>query len=257
MSKRITRNALVLAAAGLLGATGVVTTAGAQTVINPQQTITNSLKVVGPVPAGVTGVTVYVKCKDLVGATTQTYAANLPVAGGTGVMNFNLQANTSCIAQADVSGTAPNHGLGSLTINIGGTDRDASVTTASNTLQTVTTTTPFVSTVLSRHTGEIPVGTSTNIVVTLTYPQITVKKVVAGDGPDAGFAYPMTIACSGAGGTGFINGLVGGCNGSGQGTSYSLGSGAGAGDIMLPGGAGSTSRSRFLTRPNLVTSRSS
>ena len=187
MSKRISRKALVLAAAGLLGSTVVATTAGAQTIINAQQTVTNSAKFVGPVPSGVTGVNVTVSCQFLTGASSQSYTASIPVAGGTGIMNFNLTSTapgTSCTVSAAVQGTA-NTTVGSVDINVGGTSR---ATGGAGTAAT----------------GSIPIQVSTTVVVTVTYPVITAKKVVAGDEPVPGFAYPMTIACSTPTPTAFI-----------------------------------------------------
>ncbi len=196
MSKRIVRKALVLAAAGLLGSTAVATTAGAQTVINPQQTVTNTATFVGPVPSGVTGVNVTVSCKNLVGAVSQAYTAAIPVSGGSGVMNFNLTSTapgTSCTVKAEITGTAPNIGLGAVTIKVGGGDNRA-----------VTATAPTTAGANAVITGDIAVQVSTTVAVTVTYPQITVKKVVAGDEPVAGFAYPMNIACSNTVTTPFI-----------------------------------------------------
>ena len=217
MSKRILRKALVLAAAGLLGSTAVATTVGAQTVINPQQTVTNTATFVGPVPAGVTGVNVTVSCKNLVGATSQAYTAAIPVAGGSGVMNFNLTSaapGTSCTVKAEITGTAPNTALGAITIKVGGgADRP---TTAS---------TPAVAGANAVITGDIAVQVSTTVAVTVTYPQITVKKVVAGDEPTAGFAYPMNISCSNTVVTPFIAFIGSGTNDI-------------AGNLYITGGAG-------------------
>jgi hypothetical protein len=53
--------------------------------------------------------------------------------------------------------------------------------------------------------GVLPTPISTNVVVSVSFPGITVRKVVNGDEPVAGFLYPMTIACSNtAAGTAFI-----------------------------------------------------
>lgn len=201
MSKRNFRKALVLAAAGVLVSPVVASVADAQTVVNPQSTVTASATFVGPVPSGVSGVNVTVHCKNLILAGTtsptgdQTYTASIPTSGGTGVMNFNLTSiapGSSCSVKAEIFGTA-NLNKGAISIAVGGTTRTVVATTpavaGANAVITGSTTTESALSFL-------PVQVSTTVVVTVTHPSITVKKVVSGDEPVAGFAYPMTLACS-------------------------------------------------------------
>ncbi len=42
----------------------------------------------------------------------------------------------------------------------------------------------------------IAVNAGTDAVFTVSYPQVTVRKVVLGTEPTAGFAYPMAISCA-------------------------------------------------------------
>jgi hypothetical protein len=197
MSKRYFRKALVLAVAGVLASPAIAGVVNAQTTpieVNPQKTVTASAAFVGPIPSGVTGVSVTVSCKNtfLAGTTTPsavpvTYTASIPTSGGSAFMNFNLTATapgSSCVVTAATAGTA-NLDKGSISITVGGTVRASTAT--------VTTAAPGSN---SAVTGDIAVQVSTTVLITVSYPQITVKKVIVGDEPVAGFAYPMTIGCS-------------------------------------------------------------
>lgn len=192
MSKRISRKAITLAAAALLAApfaSSVVS--NAQTSTSP--TITLSSKVVGTAPTGVTGVSITIGCQNLLGSGTNvvTYGVTNGAAGIptywplTGPVTPN--PGTSCAIIARVTGTG-NLDKGAIAISVGGTDR----TSGSGVIPATSTTLATLQGV----TGVIPVFSSTDIVVTLTYPQITIKKVVTGAEPVAGFAYPIAVNCS-------------------------------------------------------------
>ena len=185
---KLSRKALVLAVAGVLASPAIASTmVSAQTIVNPG-TVTSTIKVNGPIPSGVTGVNLTVYCQNL--KTTlgnndgvDQQSVFLPISGGTAIMNFPLIGSgtnssgvtypgTSCRYTATVVGTA-NLTAGTLGLTVGG--------------------------VAGRTFGAfIPHYVSTDAIVTLTFPGITVKKVVTGDEPTAGYAYPMTIACNSA-----------------------------------------------------------
>lgn len=210
MIKRISRSALALVAAGLLVSPFVAQTANAQTItINPGQISATAKFNPATPPAGVTGVSVTYNCKNYftgalvnqpggsvgVPATGSTLFGNATMTPTSGafITNIGLQAQTttgltgtSCVIQATMQGTA-NVGTPAITINVGGTDRTTTAGTATNAAGTAGAVTAT--------TAELPVFTSTDVVITVTFPTVSVRKVVLGDEATAGAAYPMTINC--------------------------------------------------------------
>ncbi len=211
MIKRISRSALALVAAGLLVSPFVAQTANAQTVtVNPGQISATARFNPAVPPAGVTGVSVTYNCKNYftgalvnqpggssgVPATGSTLFGNATIAPTSGafITNIGLQATTSsgltgtsCVIQATMQGTA-NVGTPAIAISVGGVDRSVTAGTATNAAGTVGAVTAT--------TAELPIFASTDVVLTVTFPVISVRKVVLGDEATAGAAYPMTISCS-------------------------------------------------------------
>jgi hypothetical protein len=188
MSKRISRKAIALAAVAALAAPFAMSaSSNAQTSTSP--TITVSAKASGTVPTGVSGVNVTITCKNLLGggSNTNTYgitfgAAGLvtywpltgPAAAITGPPAIPANPGTSCVVGAVRAGTA-NLDKGSVSIAVGGVNRDLNS---------------------AGQTADLPLQSSSDVVVTVTYPQITIKKVVTGAEPTAGFAYTIAVNCS-------------------------------------------------------------
>ncbi len=198
MTKRISRKALALAAIGVIAAPAFATVANAQI---GTQAIATTLKAVGPVPSGVTGASVSISCKNTTNNPGDVVAAFSLTPGQTATIpSFQLNSASSCRVTSTNAGSA-NTSLGTITISIGGA-------TSSSTIGAFATGSgPTVA------TGYVPVVSATDIQITMSYPLITVKKVVVGDEATAGFAYPMSIACSNPTDARFIspaNGLEGG-----------------------------------------------
>jgi hypothetical protein len=225
MTKRISRKALALAAVGVLASPALAQVANAQII---SKTIAVTLKAVGPLPTGVTGANVAVSCQNTTnnpGAIVSSFA--LTPGQTANLNNFNLTpvasgstAGSSCSVTVTTTGTA-NRGVGAITISIGGaTDKSGTNSTPGagySTGGSVIAAGLTNAGALSLTSNTVPVFDSTDVQITLTYPQITVKKVVVGEEATAGFAYPMSIACSNPSPTTFIspaNGLeAGGANG--------------------------------------------
>ena len=229
MTKRISRKSLALVAAGLLASPFVAqTVADAQTVTSPTISL-SAVSAGGTVPTGVSGVNVTVTCTNLLGAlatSTATYTVTFGAAAVptywplTGAITGN--PGSSCSYAAQLVGTG-NLATGTVAIKVGETVR--AVTPSSNTVGTsgIVTSKATLSVVASQpnndavsndaaraalypgQVGVLPTPISTSAVITVTFPGFTVKKVVNGDEPVAGFAYPMTVACSNtAAGVAFI-----------------------------------------------------
>ena len=195
MTKRFARTSLALVAAGLLASPLAASTVSAQTVTSPQINLTAVAR--GPISSGVTGIIVTVSCQNLFGAVSTSTVA-YPVAFGaaalptywplTGVTSVN--PGTSCVYKAELNGSANlTAGNPSISITVGGVTRAVTTFTGPLTGNAALTT-------LAAQTAVLPTFLSTDVVVTVTFPSITVKKVVIGDEPTAGYAYPMTLACS-------------------------------------------------------------
>jgi hypothetical protein len=181
MTKRISRKALALAAIGVIAAPAFATVANAQI---GTQAIATTLKAVGPVPSGVTGANVSISCKNTTNNPGDVVAGFALTPGQTATIpSFQLNAASSCKVTSTNAGSA-NTNLGTITISVGG------ATSTSTIGAFATGNGPTVA------TGYIPVTSATDIQITMSYAQITVKKVVVGDEATAGFAYPMSIACS-------------------------------------------------------------
>ena len=180
MTKRISRKALALAAIGALAAPAFATVANAQIIT---KTIAVTLKAVGPVPTGVTGANVSVVCVNTTntpGAITSSFT--LTPGQTANLNNFLLTSaapGSSCTVTATNAGSA-NTNKGTVTISVGGATSGAGFATGAS---------PVTA-------GPVAVFDSTDVQITMSFPQITVKKVVVGDEATAGFAYPMSIACS-------------------------------------------------------------
>ena len=229
MTKRISRTSLALVAAGLLASPFVAqTVADAQTVTSPSITL-SAVSAGGSVPTGVTGVNVSVTCTSLLGAIATSTATYTVAFGAAGVPTFwpltpAITGNTGsvCTYGAQLVGSA-NLTTGTIALRVGETVRTVinsqsvgtSLIATSKAVLTETASQPNNTAVTADATrvslfgagnvGVLPTPISTNVVVTVTFPGITVKKVVNGDEPVAGFAYPMTVACSNtAAGVAFI-----------------------------------------------------
>ena len=193
-ARRVFAAAAVTALVGSLAVSGV----SAQTATTPA--VATSLAVVGPVPGGVTGFLVAVTCNNLQGiagatgtanAGSQTLSALFPATGGSQALPFTLNApnaaagllGSTCSATVTAQGSA-NLGAAGYSVSFGG----ATVVAPGGFL--------FRGTGASFTTGVVPVQGGTTLAVTVSYPQITVRKVVDGDEPVAAFAYPMTITCA-------------------------------------------------------------
>jgi hypothetical protein len=178
MTKRISRKALALAAIGVIAAPAFATVANAQI---GTQAIATTLKAVGPVPSGVTGSNVSISCKNTTNNPGEVVAAFALTPGQTAsIPSFQLNAGSSCKVTATNSGSA-NTSRGQITISAGGNTSGLAFATGNG---------PSVS------TDFFPVTSATDVQITMSFAQITVKKVVVGDEATAGFAYPMSIACS-------------------------------------------------------------
>ena len=185
MTNRISRKSLALVAAGLLASPFVAqTVADAQTVTSP--TISINAVNSGPVSAGVTGVNVTISCQGLLGASSTATATYTAAFGAVAVPTYwpltpavtpGSPTGSACTYAAVLAGTANlTAGSPSININVGGTSRATG-------LNSVTT-------------ALLPTFISTTVTVTVVFPNITVKKVVNGDEPVTGYAYPMSLACS-------------------------------------------------------------
>ena len=266
MNKRISRSAFALVAAGLLVSPFVASqTANAQTLVNPG-TITATAKF-NPAtpPAGVTGVTVSYNCRNYFtggqvnlpfdditrtggspGSEAKTFTlfgnATIAPTSGSFITNIGLQTvnlaagtfGTSCTVTATMAGTA-NTASPKIEISVGGSDRTV-------TRSLIASGTNFLASAI---TAELPIQSSTDVVITVTFPSITVKKVIVGDEANPGFAYPMTIACSGLSTSpgGFVASLQGNPGAStyninGPVYTDSAGTAVARGGLVLPGGAG-------------------
>jgi hypothetical protein len=223
------RKSLALTAAGALVGSMFAVSANAQTapvvpVVTPatnnNRTINVTVRVNGPVPAGTTSVGVTVTCRFLQGSTTtnsviQSLSAAFVPPSGTTAFTFGLQAGTDCFVQAGQQpGTGAGVSAGAWTVSVGGA-------TSSSTLTGAYTT----GTGQAIQTLPVAVQGGTDIAITLGFPQVTVKKVVVGDEPTAGFAYPMAISCTGAVSPFVV--LDSAANG-----------GLAVGTLIVPGGAG-------------------
>jgi Domain of unknown function (DUF5979) len=222
MTKRISRKALALAAVGVLASPALAQVANAQII---SKTIAVTLKAVGPLPTGVTGANVSVSCQNTTsnpGAIVSSFAltpgqtANLNNFNLTPVTNPGSPLGSSCSVTVTTTGTA-NRGVGAITISIGGaTDKSGTNSTPGvgySTGGSIIAAGLTNAGALTLTSNTVPVFDSTDVQITLTYPQITVKKVVVGDEATAGFAYPMSIACANPSDVRFIspaNGLEGG-----------------------------------------------
>jgi hypothetical protein len=204
MTKRISRKALALAAVGVLASPALAQVANAQII---SKTIAVTLKAVGPLPTGVTGANVSVSCQNTTnnpGAIVSSFA--LTPGQTANLNNFNLTpvasgsaTGSSCSVTVTTTGSA-NRGVGAITISIGGaTDKSGTNSTPGIGYATGGSVIAAGLTnagALTLTSNTVAVFDSTDVQITLTYPQITVKKVVVGDEATAGFAYPMSIACS-------------------------------------------------------------
>lgn len=192
------RKVVALSATGALALLGLaVTGADAQTVSTSN--IGVALRTAGPLPTGVSGYRVDITCSNLQPAGgAQNLTATFGTTGGAVVLPFGLNptsvgGGSSCIVYATPTGTA-NLTAATPTITIGGTARAVS-----------TLVTPIVAGSTTYRSAEVAVTAATDVVVTFTYPSITVKKVVAGDELTAGFDYPMVISCQYADGVNIPN----------------------------------------------------
>lgn len=171
------RKVIAVSATSALALLGAASTATAQ---SSQSVITVNLKVNGPAPSTVTGYNVTSNCNFLqpTGTGTQNVTSGFPATGGTGTQVYSLTATSACIAGVAQTGTGG--GNAAVSISIGGTVR------ASGSLGTGFTMT---------ETQRTAVAAATTIDVTITYPSFTVKKVVVGEEPVAGYDYPMAAVC--------------------------------------------------------------
>ncbi len=184
MTKRISRKALALAAVGVLASPAFAQVANAQIIT---KTIAVTLKAVGPIPSGVTGAAVTVTCKNTTNNPGETVSAFSLTPGQTANLNnFLLTATapgSSCKVKVVNAGSA-NTTLGATIVSIGG----AASTATSGAYKAGSGGTV--------ETDYVPVTDSTTVDITMSFPQLTVRKVVVGDEATAGFSYPMAIACS-------------------------------------------------------------
>jgi Domain of unknown function (DUF5979) len=193
MVKRVSR-VLSVVGAGVLASSAVASVASAQ--VTNQKPINVTIKFVGPVPTGVTGATLAATCTAGASySSASTFSSG--TAGASGTLQFALtkgdgtaaNPGSSCVFAAGVAGSGGNVALGGINISVGGVGGRflADGTTLSGRPGTI------IGQVSS--TAVLPVFDTTDVVVTISYPQITVKKVVNGDEPTPGFAYPMTVSC--------------------------------------------------------------
>jgi len=190
LKKRVLRSALALTAASSLAGAVLVQGANAQTTALSAVTVSAAFS--GPVPSGVSGLLATIACRPIAGVTgDQTQTAQFSTAGGSTALSYALLAvgstaapqGSNCDITAQATGTA-NLTVGAATFNVGGTARTGATTGTASTGATTYT------------VKNVPIDRATTIAITMTYPSITVKKVVEGDEPVANFAYPMTIQCS-------------------------------------------------------------
>jgi hypothetical protein len=211
MTKRISRKALALVAVGVLASPAIAQVANAQIIT---KTIAVTLKAVGPVPTGVTGANVTVTCKNTTSNPGDTVSQFTLTPGQTANLNNFLLTSTapgsSCKVTVSNAGST-NTLLGAITIAIGGATATSNASGGFKTGGAAAVVNG--QNVLQLSTDYVAVTDSTDVQITMSFPQITVKKVVVGDEATAGFAYPMSIACSNAADPRFIspaNGLEGG-----------------------------------------------
>jgi len=200
LTKRVARRVLAAgAAAAMVGSVAVAQSASAQSVALGAVKVT--VTVVGPVPSGVSGYLAAVTCNNLAGisstagvanAGSQTLSALFGTTGGSQDLLYTLNAanaaatpapllGSNCSLNLTVTGTA-NLAAAGFGISYGGAVSGQPFFFSRGGATAVT---PIV-----------PVTGPTTIAITVAYPQLTVKKVVVGDEPTAGFAYPMSVACA-------------------------------------------------------------
>jgi Domain of unknown function (DUF5979) len=192
------RKSVALAATGALAVLGLATSANAQTVAPGISTVKTTVKVVGPIPSGVTGYSVDVTCNNLAGAAgTVTLTVPFSISGGSFDIPFAFTAATNCTFRARSTGTA-NLNVASLKFNIGGTDRTFTTDTA-------TTPTSYLSAAVAGGVTSTVTVSSFESIITFTYPSVIVKKTIVGDEATPAFDYKMTISCQYNDGTNIPN----------------------------------------------------
>jgi hypothetical protein len=205
------RKSFALAAAGVIaGSMFAVTSASAQTATIPAVTpnsnnnrnINVRVDVKGPVPSAVGSIGVIVRCVRLQGTPeipSQSLSAGFPTsnASATSSFTFGLQATTACRFYAvQQTATSPvtqlPNGAAVIDINVGGSSRTAAAPTAAD----VTSFAGGMTAGAGSVTSEIAVVSGTDVIITVSYPQVTVRKVVQGTEPTPGFDYPMVVTCN-------------------------------------------------------------
>jgi hypothetical protein len=180
------RKAFALAAVSSLAVVGAAPMVSAQT--NNLSTIAVNLVDGSARPTGVTGYNVATNCNNLQGTGAQTVTSSF-AASGTNNITFALTSNSSCAVTVTAGGTAAAALGGSVKVTFGdpntGPSSTGAFTAASGTAGV------FAMTDAQR----VAVTGNNQITVTITYPSFSVKKVVIGEEPTAGFDYPMAAVC--------------------------------------------------------------
>jgi Domain of unknown function (DUF5979) len=168
------RKAVALTATSALAVAGLVAgTASAQS----SQVAINTSVVVSAVgaPANITGYNVIANCTA---PTSSSQIAAFPAAGGAAIpLFFTVSAANSCTFTVNglVGGTVSNPSAASVVATVGGSVRGTMA--------------------LGGTTGSVAIAAGTTAVFTITYPNVTIKKVVVGEEIVPGSDYEMAVAC--------------------------------------------------------------
>jgi Domain of unknown function (DUF5979) len=153
-------------------------------------TILLTLRVNGQPPAATNAVGVRVYCRGLADVAEKNIGTWFPIATSTVSLTFALQTGTNCwltAIQQNGGFAADGPGVSSAgwVVSWGG------ATSTSPLAGAYTVTGGIVV-----QTMPLPVFSSTSVNVTLTFPSIAVRKIVLGEEPSLGQAYPMALTCS-------------------------------------------------------------
>ncbi len=172
------RKVVAATATGALALAGLV--AGTANAQSSQVPVSVSVKVSAGAPANITGYAVVVNCTA---PTSTQQTAFFPAAGGAAIsLFFSVSSVNSCTFTVNglVGSTVTNPGAAQVTHTVGGTVRGVVG--------------------LGATSPSIPVAGATSGEFSITYPSLTVKKVVVGEEVTPGADYQMHVLCLNADG---------------------------------------------------------
>ncbi len=167
------RKAIAITATSALAVAGLL--AGSANAQSSSQVAINTSVKVNPAgaPAGVTGYNVVVNCSA---PTSQQQTSSFPAAGGGPIpLFFSVSGVNSCTFQVNALPANTAAAAGAVVHNIGGRD--------------------IGPVALGDTSPAVPIIAGTNAVFSVTYPSVTVKKVIAGDEITVGTEYEMAVIC--------------------------------------------------------------